>query len=86
MIRDDAGLRAGLPSPTTSRPALDVTIQAQILDLLNSSCSAGRHGPALIITHDLGGLRRHDGPQVALMYAGQIVERWRARPEFFAAT
>jgi oligopeptide/dipeptide ABC transporter ATP-binding protein len=55
--------------PTT---ALDVTIQAQILDLLGELQS--KLGMAMIlITHDLGVVSEvsHD---VAVMYAGQIVE------------
>jgi oligopeptide/dipeptide ABC transporter ATP-binding protein len=55
--------------PTT---ALDVTIQAQILDLMRDLQK--RLGMAmLLITHDLGVVARvaHD---VAVMYAGQIVE------------
>ncbi|MDR2212323.1 MAG: ABC transporter ATP-binding protein [Pseudomonadales bacterium] len=55
--------------PTT---ALDVTIQAQILLLLQELQSS--HGLSIIlITHDLGVVARmaHD---VAVMYAGQVVE------------
>jgi oligopeptide transport system ATP-binding protein len=56
--------------PTT---ALDVTIQAQILDLMRSAVS--EMGTALIlITHDLGvvaGMAR----MINVMYAGYIVER-----------
>ena len=56
--------------PTT---ALDVTIQAQILDLMEELQS--RLGMAIIfITHDLGvvaQMARH----VVVMYAGQVVER-----------
>jgi oligopeptide transport system ATP-binding protein len=56
--------------PTT---ALDVTIQAQILDLMRSAVS--EMGTALIlITHDLGvvaGMAR----TINVMYAGHIVER-----------
>ena len=55
--------------PTT---ALDVTIQAQILDLL--SALQQRLGMAiLIITHDLGVIAEM-ADQVLVMYAGQIVE------------
>ena len=56
--------------PTT---ALDVTVQAQILDLL-STISTESGSSILIITHDLGvvaGL----ADEVAVMYAGSIVER-----------
>lgn len=55
--------------PTT---ALDVTIQAQILDLLNDL--QAEYGMAIIlITHDLGVVARM-ADQVAVMYAGKIVE------------
>jgi peptide/nickel transport system ATP-binding protein len=55
--------------PTT---ALDVTIQAQILDLLRSLQQERRMG-LLLITHDLAVVSGM-AHRVALMYAGQIVE------------
>ena len=56
--------------PTT---ALDVTIQAQILDLLRGLRE--RLGMAmLLITHDLG-VVAEQADEVAVMYAGRIVER-----------
>ena len=55
--------------PTT---ALDVTIQAQILDLLKS-LQQERGMAMLLITHDLAVVSGM-ADQVALMYAGQIVE------------
>ena len=55
--------------PTT---ALDVTIQAQILDLLKS-LQRERVMAMLLITHDLAVVSGM-ADQVALMYAGQIVE------------
>ncbi len=64
--------------PTT---ALDVTIQKQILDLLQS-LQAERGMAMLLITHDLG-IVAQMAHQVALMYAGQIVER-AATDAFFA--
>lgn len=55
--------------PTT---ALDVTIQAQILDLLNELKK--KHNTSLIfITHDLG-VVANMADRVAVMYAGQVVE------------
>ena len=55
--------------PTT---ALDVTIQAQILELLEK-LQAEFHMAILLITHDLG-VVAEVADRVAVMYAGQIVE------------
>jgi peptide/nickel transport system ATP-binding protein/oligopeptide transport system ATP-binding protein len=55
--------------PTT---ALDVTVQAQILDLIRR-LQAERHMGLLLITHDLGVVAEMEG-EVAVMYAGRIVE------------
>ena len=65
--------------PTT---ALDVTIQAQILDLLKDLQREHRMG-LLLITHDLAVVSGM-AHRVALMYAGQIIEVAPAA-EFFAA-
>jgi peptide/nickel transport system ATP-binding protein len=65
--------------PTT---ALDVTIQAQILDLLKDLQREHRMG-LLLITHDLAVVSGM-AHRVALMYAGQIIEVAHAA-EFFAA-
>src|SRR6516225_6261329 len=63
--------------PTT---ALDVTIQAQILDLLQDLKS--RLGMAvMLITHDLGVIA-DVADDVVVMYAGQIVEHNAARNLF----
>ena len=60
--------------PTT---ALDVTIQAQILDLMKSLTS--EYGVALIvITHNLGVVARY-ADRVNIMYAGKVIERGNAR-------
>src|SRR5207253_55116 len=55
--------------PTT---ALDVTIQAQILDLLREMKAAYQLS-LLLITHDLGVIAE-TADRVAVMYAGRIVE------------
>lgn len=55
--------------PTT---ALDVTIQAQILDLLNDIQKETESG-IILITHDLG-VVAETADRVAVMYAGQFVE------------
>ncbi len=55
--------------PTT---ALDVSIQAQIIDLLKSLCH--EHGAAvMLITHDMGVIAE-TADRVAVMYAGRIAE------------
>ena len=65
--------------PTT---ALDVTIQAQVLEVLRGM--QARTGMSLLlITHDLG-IVAAMAHRVAVMYAGQIVET-AARDEFFSA-
>jgi peptide/nickel transport system ATP-binding protein len=56
--------------PTT---ALDVTIQAQILELLRR-IQAERGTALLLITHDLG-VVAETADEVAVMYAGHIVEQ-----------
>ncbi|EJP23037.1 oligopeptide/dipeptide transporter, C-terminal domain protein [Peptostreptococcaceae bacterium AS15] len=55
--------------PTT---ALDVTIQAQILDLLTDLQNEIKAG-IILITHDLGVVAQM-ADRVAVMYAGQVVE------------
>ena len=56
--------------PTT---ALDVTLQAQILDLMRELKAAG-NAAIILITHDLG-VVAEVCDEVAVMYAGEIVER-----------
>jgi oligopeptide transport system ATP-binding protein len=63
--------------PTT---ALDVTIQAQILDLLREM-KAAFHLSLLLITHDLG-VVAETADRVAVMYAGRIVETGPVRAIF----
>jgi peptide/nickel transport system ATP-binding protein len=55
--------------PTT---ALDVTIQAEIMDLLLELCDSRDMG-LLLITHDLGVVSQVT-EKIAVMYAGKIVE------------
>ncbi|MBZ5763409.1 ABC transporter ATP-binding protein [Rhizobium sp. VS19-DR104.2] len=66
--------------PTT---ALDVTIQAQILDLLRDSCRM-LGTSLLLVTHDLGVVARL-ADRVAVMYAGCIVEEGPVLPMLTAA-
>jgi oligopeptide/dipeptide ABC transporter ATP-binding protein len=63
--------------PTT---ALDVTIQAQILDLLREM-KAAFNLSLLLITHDLGVIAG-TADRVAVMYAGRIVEEGPVRAIF----
>ena len=56
--------------PTT---ALDVTVQAQILDLL-AKLQAEHNTAIVLITHDLG-IVADVADEVAVMYAGRLVER-----------
>ena len=63
--------------PTT---ALDVTIQAQILKLMNDL--KREHGTSILfITHDLGVIC-HMADDIAVMYCGQVVELASARTVF----
>lgn len=63
--------------PTT---ALDVTIQAQILDVLRD-IQKENHAGIILITHDLG-VVAETADRVAVMYAGQIVELGSAEQIF----
>lgn len=64
--------------PTT---ALDVTIQAQILDLLREV--QGKLGTAtILVSHDLGVVARA-ADRVAVMYAGKIVEIGTAEEVYY---
>ena len=63
--------------PTT---ALDVTIQAQILDLLRT-LQKERGMAILLITHDLGVVAEM-ADEVAIMYAGKIIEQAPAQSLF----
>jgi peptide/nickel transport system ATP-binding protein len=63
--------------PTT---ALDVMVQAQILDLLKSIARDRRMG-MVIISHDLSVLATNCD-RIAIMYAGRVVEQGNARELF----
>ena len=63
--------------PTT---ALDVTIQAQILDLLND-LKERLNTSIMLITHDLGVIAE-TAQQVIVMYAGRIVEKGNVNSMF----
>ena len=65
--------------PTTG---LDVTVQAQILDLLGS-LQAERHMAVILVTHDLGVVATRTD-EIAVMYAGRIVEKAPTRTLFAA--
>ncbi|MEU8267555.1 ABC transporter ATP-binding protein [Sphaerisporangium sp. NPDC049002] len=63
--------------PTT---ALDVTVQARILDLFDELCANFGIG-LVMVSHDLGVVGRHTD-HVAVMYAGRIAERGPVRAVF----
>ena len=64
--------------PTT---ALDVTIQAQILELIND-LKRERRLSVIFITHDLG-VVANMADRIAVMYAGKIVEYGTAQDVFY---
>ena len=64
--------------PTT---ALDVTIQAQILELINN-LKKERNLSVIFITHDLG-VVANMADDIAVMYAGKIVEYGTAEDVFY---
>jgi oligopeptide/dipeptide ABC transporter ATP-binding protein len=63
--------------PTT---ALDVTVQAEILDLL-ANMRAERHMAMVLVTHDLGVVAGHTD-EILVMYSGRVVERAPTRVLF----
>ena len=63
--------------PTT---ALDVTIQAQVLDLIQD-LKRKFHAAIMLITHDLGVVAEMC-EEVVVMYLGKVVERAKVRPIF----
>ena len=65
--------------PTT---ALDVTIQAQILELINK-LKEERKLSVIFITHDLG-VVANMADRIAVMYAGKIVEYGTSRDVFYS--
>lgn len=81
MIAMAVGTRPKLLIADEPTTALDVTIQAQVMELLREL--KNRLGMAiLLITHNLG-LVKDLADRVAVIYAGQIIEEASA-PEFFA--
>lgn len=64
--------------PTT---ALDVTIQSQILELINK-LKEERHLSVIFITHDLG-VVANMADRIAVMYAGKIVEYGTSEDVFY---
>ncbi len=64
--------------PTT---ALDVTMQAQILDIMNS-LKEQTGASIVLVTHDLGVVAKM-ADRIAVMYAGQIIETGTARQIFY---
>ncbi len=65
--------------PTT---ALDVTVQAQIIELIKS-LQKEYHWTTIFITHDLG-VVANVADRIAVMYGGQIIEYGTAEDVFYA--
>jgi peptide/nickel transport system ATP-binding protein len=63
--------------PTT---ALDVTVQAQILDLIQEQ-RTDRNMSVILVTHDLGVVAGHTD-EIAVMYGGKLVEKAPTRTLF----
>src|SRR5262249_16385430 len=81
MIAIALSCRPQLPLADEPTTALDVTIQAQILDLIGS-LKTNTGTSVILITHDLGvvaGMTDH----IVVMYAGKVFER-AATTELFA--
>lgn len=66
--------------PTT---ALDVTVQAQILDLIER-LKKDFHAAVVLITHDLGVVAEYCD-HIQVMYAGKIIEKGGRRDIYYAA-
>jgi oligopeptide/dipeptide ABC transporter ATP-binding protein len=75
-------LRPALLIADEATTALDVTVQAQILDLI-ARLQREMGMAVLLITHDLGVIAQH-AQRVIVMYAGQIVEEAPVRTLFAA--
>jgi peptide/nickel transport system ATP-binding protein len=65
--------------PTT---ALDVTVQAQVLEALEAA-RAGTGAALVLITHDLGVIAGHTD-RICVMYAGKLVEKGTIDDVFYA--
>lgn len=72
MIAMAISMRPSILIADEATTALDVTVQAQILDLLDS-LQQEFHMGLILITHDLGVVAEH-ADTVAVMYAGRITE------------
>ena len=93
QIQECIELHQGLKGAVACRPqilicdepttALDVTIQAQILELIRN-LQAEYHMSVIYITHDLG-VVANVADRVAVMYAGQIVEVGKVDEIFYDA-
>jgi peptide/nickel transport system ATP-binding protein len=78
--RDGAGLRPDLLIADEPTTALDVTIQQQILDLIQRPGGRARHG-LMLISHDLGVIAQNVR-RMMVMYGGSVVESGPTTPVF----
>jgi len=81
MIAMAISLKPGILFADEPTTALDVTMQAQILDIMNE-LKDHTDMAIILITHDLGVVARM-ADRIAVMYAGQIVETGTARQIFY---
>ena len=61
--------------------ALDVTTQAQVLEMLKKMTLEGGHTSLAIVTHNLGMIARY-AQRIYVMYAGRIIESGTVRQIF----
>ena len=83
MIAMALALNPGLLIADEPTTALDVTVQAQILDLIDA-LKQEFNAAIVIVTHDLGVVAEHC-EQIQVMYAGKIAESGRTDDIYYRA-
>lgn len=81
MIAMAISCRPGILFADEPTTALDVTMQAQILDIMNH-LKQQTDASIVLVTHDLGVVAKM-ADRIAVMYAGQIIEIGSARQIFY---